>query len=133
MGETGAMKQSLYERIGGEAAVMAAVDIFYAKVLANDLLRPFFAGLDMQAQIRKQIAFMSWAFGGPVEYRGRDLAAAHQQLVRSKGLTDIHFDGVAQCLEQTLAELGVERALIDEVLKLVGSTRDSVLGRPQTA
>src|SRR5688572_30371485 len=72
---------SLYERIGGEAAVMAAVDIFYAKVLAHDLLRPFFAGLDMQAQIRKQVAFMSWAFGGPVEYRGRDLTAAHANLV----------------------------------------------------
>jgi hemoglobin len=124
---------SLYERIGGEAAVMAAVDIFYAKVLANALTRPFFEGLDMQAQIRKQVAFMSWAFGGPVEYRGRDLTAAHAQLVRSKGLSDAHFDAVARCLEETLLELGVERPLIDEVLQLVGTTRAAVLGRAQPA
>ena len=36
---------------------------------------------------------------------------------------------VAGCLEATLVELGLERALIDEVLAVVGTTRSSVLGR----
>jgi len=30
------MSDSLYEKLGGEAAVDAAVDIFYRKVLADD-------------------------------------------------------------------------------------------------
>jgi hemoglobin len=126
------MKESLYERIGGEGALMAAVDLFYAKVLANDLTRPFFESLDMQAQIRKQISFMSWALGGPESYKGRDLTAAHAHLVKAKGLSDAHFDAVAVSLEQTLVELGVERALVDEVLGVVGQTRNSVLGRAHT-
>ena len=113
--------------------MMAAVDIFYAKVLANDLTRPFFEGLEMQAQIRKQIAFMTWAFGGPADYKGRDLTTAHAHLVRAKGLNDTHFDAVAVCLQQTLLELGVEAELIGEVLQLVGSTRASVLGRANSA
>ncbi|HEY1534408.1 MAG TPA: group 1 truncated hemoglobin, partial [Polyangiaceae bacterium] len=83
---------SLYERIGGEAAVAAAVDLFYEKVLADQRTQSFFAGLDMQAQIKKQMAFMTVAFGGPKEYRGRDLRAAHAGLVRDKGLTDVHFN-----------------------------------------
>src|SRR5262245_48406379 len=107
---------------------MAAVDLFYAKVLKNDLTRPFFVGLDMEAQVRKQIAFMSWAFGGPESYKGRDLTTAHAALVRSKGLTDVHFDAVAGSLAETLRDLGVERALIDEVLALLEQTRGSVLG-----
>lgn len=123
------MSKSLYERIGGETALMAAVDLFYAKVLANDLTRPFFQGLDMEAQVRKQIAFMSWALGGPESYKGRDLTTAHAHLVRAKGLTDIHFDAVVASLDETLRELGVERALIDEVLALLGPTRSAVLGR----
>ena len=86
------MGQSLYERIGGEAAVMAAVDVFYEKVLANELTRPFFQTLDMEAQVRKQIAFMSWALGGPDAYKGRDLAAAHAHLVKGTGLGDAHFE-----------------------------------------
>ena len=56
---------SLYERIGGEAAVMAAVNLFYSKVLADETTKPFFIGLDVKSQIKKQIAFMTWAFGGP--------------------------------------------------------------------
>ena len=75
------MSQSLYERIGGEAAVMAAVDLFYKKVLEDELTRPFFAGLDMAAQSRKQVAFMMWAFGGPEPYKGRPLREAHKKLV----------------------------------------------------
>jgi hemoglobin len=122
------MSQSLYERIGGETAVMAAVDLFYEKVLANTLTRPFFEALDMDAQVRKQIAFMTWALGGPNAYSGRDLTTAHAHLVRAKGLGDAHFDAVAVSLEATLLELGVERALVDEVLSVVGKTRSSVLG-----
>jgi hemoglobin len=120
---------SLYERIGGEAAVAAAVDLFYEKVLADQRTQPFFAGLDMQAQIKKQMAFMTVAFGGPKEYRGRDLRAAHAGLVRDKGLTDVHFNAVAEHLQATLSELGVAPALVTEVMTIVGGTRGEVLGR----
>ena len=61
------MSTPLYERIGGQAAVMAAVDLFYEKVMEDELTRPFFAGLDMSKQTTKQVAFMTWAFGGPAE------------------------------------------------------------------
>jgi hemoglobin len=120
---------SLYERIGGEAAVTAAVDIFYDKVLADERTRSFFQAIDMKAQIRKQRAFMTVAFGGPDEYRGRDLRSAHADLVKAKGLSDVHFDAVAEHLQATLVELNVPAPLITEVLTIVGSTRDQVLGR----
>ena len=44
---------SLYERLGGDAAVNAAVDIFYRKVLSDDRVNDFFDGVDMDAQITK--------------------------------------------------------------------------------
>jgi hemoglobin len=121
--------ESLFERIGGEAAITAAVDLFYEKVMADERTRPFFSGLDMDAQIRKQRAFMTWAFGGPNEYRGRDLKSAHAKLVHERGLGDVHFDAVAQHLQATLVELAVPSPLIAEVLAIVGGTRDQVLGR----
>ena len=120
---------TLYENIGGEAAVMAAVDLFYQKVLADDVTRPFFEGLSMEAQIKKQIAFMTRAFGGPDAYKGRDLRSAHASLVKNRGLSDVHFDAVATHLSDTLHELGVAEALIKEALGIVASTRDEVLGR----
>jgi hemoglobin len=123
------MTLSLYERIGGEPAIMAAVDLFYAKIMKDELTRPFFDGLDMDAQVQKQIAFMSRALGGPVEYQGRDLRGAHARLVREKGLSDGHFDAVAGHLRSTLEELGVQTALIDEALTAIGGMREQVLGR----
>jgi hemoglobin len=120
---------SLYERIGGESAIMAAVDLFYGRVLDDEVTKPFFEGLDMTRQIAKQVAFMTWAFGGPSEFRGRDLRTAHADLVKNRGLGDEHFDAIARHLEATLKELGVADDLIREALGIVSTTRNEVLGR----
>jgi len=126
------MAQSLYERLGGHAAIMATVDLFYQKVIADELTRPFFEALDMRAQTTKQIAFMTWVLGGPEEYKGRDLMVAHAHLVKNKGLSDIHFDAVAKHLDETLRELAVPPELIQEALAIVGTTRERVLGRAKS-
>ena len=39
---------SIYDSIGGAAAVRAAVDDFYARVLADRRLAPFFARTDLE-------------------------------------------------------------------------------------
>jgi len=118
---------SLFERIGGEAAVMAAVDLFYKKVLDDPLLAPFFRELDLAAQVRKQVSFMGWAFGSGHVYRGRDLREALARLVRERGLGDVHFDAVAGHLDATLRELGVPDDLVTEALTIVASVRGQVL------
>ncbi len=122
------MAQSLYERIGGERAIMSAVGLFYERVLADELTRPFFEKLDMVAQSRKQGAFLAWAFGGPEHYKGRELRTAHASLVK-KGLSDAHFDAVVRHLKATLHQLDIEDCLIDEAMSIVGGARDIVLGR----
>ena len=131
--DTSSREDSLYERVGGEAAITAAVGIFYNKVLADPVTQPFFQGLDMERQISKQISFMARAFGGPTEYQGRDLGTAHADLVRKSGLGDVHFDAVARHLESTLLEFGLARPLVDEVLTVVEGTRAQVLGRSVSA
>jgi hemoglobin len=119
---------TLYERLGGEAAVEAAVVRFYDKIMADPELSPFFEALALPAQIAKQIAFMKMAFGGPSEYTGRDLRTAHARLVQQRGLSSRHFDAVASHLRSTLEELSVEPKAIDEVLVIVGGTKNDVLG-----
>jgi hemoglobin len=121
-----AIMSSIYERLGGEAAIQAAVVRFYEKVLADASVAPFFDGLDMDAQIRKQVAFMTLAFGGPHQYSGRDLRTAHAGLV-SRGLGNMHFDAVVGHLQSTLDELGISGPLTAEVLTIVEGTRRDVL------
>ena len=119
---------SLYERIGGEAAVNAAVDIFYRKVLADDRINKFFEGVDMDKQAAKQKAFLTMAFGGPNNYTGEDMRKGHAHLVKA-GLNDSHFDAVMENLGATLKELNVPDELIAEAAAIAESTRNDVLGR----
>ena len=122
------MSQSLYERIGGEAAVNAAVDLFYRKVLADDRINKWFEGTDMAKQHAKQKAFLTLALGGPSNYSGKDMREGHAHLV-AKGLNDSDFDAVMENLGATLTELGVPGELIAEAAAIAESTRNDVLGR----
>ena len=119
---------TLYEQLGGQAAVDAAVDIFYRKVLVDDRISHFFEGVDMDRQIGKQKAFLTMAFGGPSNYTGQDMRRGHAHLV-ARGLNDSHFDAVVELLGGTLAELGVAPELIGQVAAIAESTRADVLGR----
>ncbi len=122
------MSGSLYERIGGEPAVDAAVDLFYRKVLSDPSISHFFDTTDMDAQRNKQKAFLTMVFGGPNAYDGKDLRAAHAGLV-SRGLNETHFGAVAGHLQATLQELGVAEDLTAEVMGIAASTQDDVLNR----
>ena len=119
---------TLFEQLGGEAAVDAAVDIFYGKVLADYRINRFFNGVDMEKQAVKQKAFLTMAFGGPVNYTGKDMRDGHAKLVKM-GLDDSHFDAVMENLKNTLAELQVPQNLIDQVDALAETTRADVLSR----
>lgn len=122
------MSNTLYERIGGEPAVSAAVEIFYRKVLNDHRINRFFENTDMDKQIAKQKAFFTMAFGGPNSYSGQDMRNAHSKLVKM-GLNEDHFNAVMEHLGSTLAELNVPAELIAEAAAIAESTRSDVLGK----
>jgi hemoglobin len=85
----------------------------------------------MQQQKQHQKDFMTYAFGGAPHWNGRTMRNAHQELVAEMGLSDRHFDAIAENLVATLVELEVPQVLIDEVVQIVGSAahRNDVLNR----
>ena len=119
---------SIYQQIGGKAAMDAAIEIFYKKVLADNRIKHFFDDVDMVRQRTKQKAFLSRAFGGPIPWDGKDMRKAHAKL---PGLNDSHFNAVAENLQATLTELKVKKELIDKVMAIAESTRADVLNRPK--
>ncbi|MBM3739546.1 MAG: group 1 truncated hemoglobin [Acidobacteria bacterium] len=119
---------TLFEKLGGQAAVELAVDNFYRKVLSDDRVSRFFDGVDMDRQRAKQKAFLTMAFGGPHNYSGKDMRQGHSHLV-AMGLNDSHVDAVIELLGETLRELSVSEDLIEEVAAIAESTRNDVLSR----
>lgn len=123
---------SLYDELGGAAAIDAAVDIFYRKVLSDDRIARFFEGVDMERQAAKQKGFLTMVFGGPNNYTGKNMRDGHARLV-AMGLDDSHVDAVIENLGATLAELGVGPEKIAQVAAIANSVRDDVLGRSKSA
>jgi hemoglobin len=122
------LSQSLYEQLGGQAAVDAVVDIFYRKVLTDDRVSRFFEDVDMDQQIAKQKAFLTMVFGGPVAYTGSDMRTGHAHLLQ-RGLNDSHVSVVIELLGESLREAGVPEELIQKVAAVADSARADVLNR----
>lgn len=116
-------ERTIYQLIGGAPAVTAAVEDFYLRVLADPLLKGFFAKTDMERQKSRQIQFLTTALGGPALYRGRDMKTAHAQLA----IEQKHFDAVAGHLVATLKYLGVAAPLIDRIVAAVAPLAEQIV------
>lgn len=121
--------RSDYEAVGGGPAVAAVVDRFYGLVLDDDRLRGYFDGVEMVRLKRHQVALVSQVMGGPVEYSGRDLRAAHE----GKGISSDDFGAVAGHLVTALTEAGVEPAIIDRTVTAVAGTQPDIVENDSTA
>ncbi len=119
---------TVYEQLGGEAAINEAVDRFYRRVLNDPYVSRFFEGVDMEKQAAKQKAFLTMVTGGPNNYTGKDMREGHKHLVEM-GMNDSHVDHIICHLRSTLAELGVAPELIKTVADVAESVRDDVLNR----
>ncbi|KAL4485660.1 hypothetical protein ABPG72_010922 [Tetrahymena utriculariae] len=105
------MKKSLNARLGGDEIVAKATKIFYAKVLKDETLKPFFKNVDITKQTKKQTDFNIYAFGGSEKWYGRKLTEVHEYM----GVSNANFDKVGEYFSQSLRELGVSEDLIREV------------------
>ena len=116
---------SLYQQIGGKAALNAAVDLFYVKVLADKRVNHFFEDVNMKAQHEKQKAFLAAALGAPTPWTGKDMRKAHENL----DLKESDFTAIAENLQATLTELKLDEKLIAQIMAIAASTKDDVLNR----
>lgn len=107
---------SIYDDIGGAAAISVAVTVFYNRVTADPDLEPWFSGIDLDRLKGHQRAFLTAALGGPDVFSGRSMQSAHAGL----GITIEAFDRVLEHLAYTLFDLGLGR---DQVAAIVDGLR----------
>lgn len=118
------MTESIYDKYGGFAAVSGIVHSFYRRVLDSATLRPYFARTDMERLIHHQTQFLCMVLGGPDNYEGRGLQAAH----RAHAISPAAFDEVAGHLRDALQEAALDPQDIAKVLALVASRKAEIVG-----
>lgn len=96
---------------------------FYSRIGKTPSLDHYFANTDMEALISHQTKFLCQVLGGPSQYTGRQLTAAHQSLK----IPADDFDLVVDILEETLEDAGVEDADLETIMGIVASVRGAVV------
>lgn len=123
---------TMFQKLGGTAAIEGVVDEFYTRVFADNDVKGFFEGINKQKLKAHQVEFMTYAFGGPEEYHGKDMWKAHEKLVRDQGLNDNHFNIIVKHLVGALQKFNVPEEDIQAAGKVVETTRDPMFRDPDT-
>jgi hemoglobin len=120
---TTAAEPTIYDAIGGDTALVAVVDDFYGRVLADPDLGAFFAGTNMTRLKGKQVEFFAAALGGPLPYTGASMRDAH----RGRAIAQRHFDLVAGHLVASLAAAGVSDATVTQIVAAVAPLASDIV------
>ncbi len=127
--EQATMKKSLYDRIGGQAALTKVVDDFVAKAAANPKVNFTRNGMwvasDAAVKTLKMhlVNFLGSAFGGPQKYTGRTMRESHKGMA----ITQAEFDALAADLKAVLEANKVPKAEVDEIMKIAASTAPDIV------
>lgn len=122
------MAGTLLEQLGGMRFIRSMVPDMYERVLADDILSPFFVGTDQLALTHKMTRFLGIALGDVRHLQSMNLYTAHHKLV-AMGLDDQHFDAFVQHLCDVLQERDVDNAVITAATRQLNTLRQQVLCR----
>jgi len=106
------VNQTIFERNGGFATVRKVVSTFYDYVLEDDIMGPYFAGVDMRRQIDHQSKFISAVMGGPGSYSDDHLRRVHAHL----GITHEAFLVMASLLKEAMEDHDMPPADVNSVM-----------------
>ena len=116
----------LLSSVGGPAGVASTVDDLYRRLLEDQLIAPYFDGVDLDDVRRHMRDFLIGALGERQNYRGRDLRVAHAGLA----ITDEAFDRTVSHLLDALETHGMPLQMIDDVVLELAALRPLITAGP---
>jgi hemoglobin len=118
--------RSLYDRLGGRAAITAVVDEFVGRVAADKRINARFFNTDIAKLRGLLVDFFCAATGGPAEYHGRDMHTAHA----SMNLVDEEWSALVEQLVGAFKKLQVPDAEQGEVLAALAPLKAQIVHPP---
>jgi len=119
--------KSLYERLGGAAAIKAVVHDFVGRAAGdakvNFLRDGKFKNIDVTKLEGHLTQFIGMATGGPEKYDGRDMKTAHTGM-KIKGA---EFDALAADLSASLDKFKVPAQEKGELMAIAASTKPAIV------
>ena len=123
MGMAPMQQKSLYERLGGQGAIVAVVDDFVGNVAADNRINKFFGKTDIPRLKRLLVEQICAGTGGPCTYTGRDMKSAHAGM----GINDAQFNALVEDLVKSLDKFKVPEKEKGELLGILGPMKPSIV------
>ena len=123
--QSGMPSKSLYDRLGGQPAIVAVVDDFVANVAADSRINARFANADIPRLKRLLVEQICQGTGGPCKYTGRDMRSSH----RGMNVTDAQFNALVEDLVKTLDKFKVPATEKGELLAILGPMKSDIVGQ----
>jgi hemoglobin len=117
------MPASLFDRLGGKAAITAVVVDFRTRVAKDSRINAKFARTDIPRLDAMLIDQVCEATGGPFRYTGRNMRDAHQGMKVSSG----EFNALVEDLVATLNAFKVPKREQDELLGILGPLKGEIV------
>jgi hemoglobin len=118
-------QKSLYERLGGQPAIVAVVDDFVGNVAKDKRIKGFFAHTDIANLKTKLVEQICAATGGPCTYTGRDMKTVHAGL----GIRSRDFDALVEDLGKTLKKFKVPKKEQGELVAILAPMKKDIVTR----
>jgi hemoglobin len=116
---------TLFEQLGGFAAVSKIVSDFYDRALDRDILAPYFENVDMQRLVEHQTKFIASVLGGPASYSNEALRQIHARMDIDTGA----FNAMKEELAASLAAHGVAPGDVAQVMEEIEARAGYVITR----
>jgi hemoglobin len=113
--------KTLYERLGGYSAIAAVANDLLPRLRADPQLGRFWAHRgedDIMREKQLLIDFLCASAGGPMYYRGRDMALTHRGMRISDGDWNVFLSHAAATLAKFQVPEAEQRDVIAFVLSL---------------
>lgn len=119
-------KLSLYDRLGGEAAVQSVVEVLYKKIVADSEIGHFYAKTDVATQLDRLSVFVAALFG---HQRYPNTTYLWRQSVKLlfSGFNSRHYDHWIGHLHASLVELGIYQESVAEVMSTLEAMREKIM------
>lgn len=116
---------SIYERLGGRKVIEHIVCDFYQTILNDDALNVFYLeNVSEISTLHHLVAdFFCMIFGGPNNYKGRDMYSSHKHMP----ITGKDYDGVWHHMEMSFRKHKASEQLIKEIKVVVYSFYDQII------
>lgn len=117
----------LYQAFGGQSGLVALMDDFMARLLADPRTGPHFKPANQQQVKEKLVEQFCALSGGPCVYKGADMKTSHAELT----ITKADFHALVEVLQLSMDARGIAFGQQNKLLALLAPMHRDIITPPE--